>query len=254
MSSFQSQFVMMLLAEMDSVILEAATPLPGEIIPPFESEEIARDEFRGRCRKILLARLAAPDAPALPKPKPVKAPKAPKAAPAAAAAAEPMAGLDVAMAALSVEEKPKKPVKAPKAPKAAPPRVKMNGQLRASFKAIAKKLRVGITKETEGPLVAYLNAMSQEEYDLKKSDEHIEDFLKRLPSPAAAAPEKVMTDLTKVEFDDKEFFVDRETKRVYAWAEKDEDKEDEPYYEDPPRFDYRAKGYVGMAKFADMEL
>jgi len=103
-------------------------------------------------------------------------------------------------------------------------------------------------KELEPELLTYLNALSKEDFNAKKAEEHIADFV-AARKPKAAEPEsdgKVEADLDVVEFNGKEYYVNPETKRVYE-GEGECDA-------DGNWTSYKGVGYVGMAAFADMKL
>ena len=97
-------------------------------------------------------------------------------------------------------------------------------------------------KELEPELLKYLNALSKEVFNAKKAEEHVADFLaSRVPSDG-----KVETDLCVVEFENKEYFINPETKRVY---------EGEGVYDEESGWtNYKPVGYVGMAAFAEMKM
>lgn len=107
-------------------------------------------------------------------------------------------------------------------------------------------------KELETPLLTYLNALSKEEFDGKKAEEHVVDFLaSRAPKPEPApAPvvvdDKVDAELTVVDFEGKEYYVNPETKRVYEGEGTCD--------EDGNWTNYKGVGYVGMAMFEKMTL
>ena len=97
-------------------------------------------------------------------------------------------------------------------------------------------------KELEPELLKYLNGLSKEEFDAKKAEEHVAEFV------ASRKPDdgKVEADLTVVEFNGKEYYVNPETKRVYE-GEGECDAEGN-------WTSYKGVGYVGMAAFAEMKL
>lgn len=231
MSSFQSKFASLLLAEVESAIMKAATP--SESVPEFATAEAARDHFRDLVMSDLTTRFGV----VAPKTKAAKAPKA----------VAPVEALTAAMGALTVEEKPKKGKKTK--PAVEVNLAKIDPTWRKHLKAGAKALKKEITKDTERVLLAYLNGLSKEEFNAKKSEEHIATFLEDLPAPpaiAAAMAATVPTTLTKVEFQDQDYFVNLETKRVY---EGDGVPDDAGNY-----VNYTPVGYVGMMKFAEMEI
>lgn len=97
-------------------------------------------------------------------------------------------------------------------------------------------------KERESELLAYLNGLTKEQFDAKKAEDHVRDFI--------AAPKaddgKVEADLIVVEFNGKEYYVNPETKRVYE-GEGECDAEGN-------WTSYKGVGYVGMAAFAEMKV
>jgi len=97
-------------------------------------------------------------------------------------------------------------------------------------------------KELEPELLKYLNGLSKEEFDGKKAEEHVAAFV------ASRKPDdgKVEAELTVVEFNGKEYYVNPETKRVYE-GEGECDA-------DGNWTSYKGVGYVGMAAFAEMKL
>jgi hypothetical protein len=104
-------------------------------------------------------------------------------------------------------------------------------------------------KELEPELLKYLNALSKEDFNAKKAEDHVADFIASRVTKAvesAQADGKVETDLIVVEFEGKEYFVNPETKRVYE-GEGTCDAEGN-------WTNYKGVGYVGMAAFADMKV
>ena len=97
-------------------------------------------------------------------------------------------------------------------------------------------------KELEPELLKYLNGLSKEEFDAKKAEEHVADFV------ASRKPDdgKVEAELSVVEFNGKEYYVNPETKRVYE-GEGECDAEGN-------WTSYKGVGYVGMAAFAEMKM
>lgn len=100
-------------------------------------------------------------------------------------------------------------------------------------------------KDLEPQLLTYLNAMSKEEFNSKKAEEHIAEFLASRGRKASEV-EKVETDLTEVDFQGKTYYVNPETRRVYEGEGE--------YSDDVGWSNYKGVGYVGMAAFADMKL
>lgn len=102
-------------------------------------------------------------------------------------------------------------------------------------------------KELEPELLKYLNALSKEDFNAKKAEEHVADFIASRVAKAAEADGKVEADVEVVEFNGKEYYVNPETKRVYE-GEGTYDEETGQWTS------YKGVGYVGMAAFADMTL
>lgn len=96
-------------------------------------------------------------------------------------------------------------------------------------------------KEQEAELLTFLNAMDKEAFNAKKAEAHIAAFLTK-----PEADGKVSADLTVVEFNGKDYFVNPETKRVYEGEGE--------YDEEVGWTNYKPVGYVGMAAFTDMSL
>lgn len=125
---------------------------------------------------------------------------------------------------------------------------KVDPTWRKHLKTGAKAQKVEVTKEMEAALLTHLNGLTKEEFNAKKAEEHVSTFLGRSNAAAAPAEEtKMPTNLTVVEFEGKEYFVNEETKRVYV-GEGEEDPETGGWTH------YEPIGYVGMEPFADMEI
>ena len=101
-------------------------------------------------------------------------------------------------------------------------------------------------KELEPELLTYLNGMSTVEFNDKKAEEHVADFIASRVTKAAESDGKVEADLIEVEFDGKTYYVNPETKRVYE-GEGTCDA-------DGNWTNYKGVGYVGMAVFTDMKV
>jgi hypothetical protein len=168
-------------------------------------------------------------------PVPTKEKKAPKKrAPKAKADAEAPVVVEAAPApAPAPAKEPKK--RAPKA-KAEGSAVnhpkKLNKTEENKVKKIATELKVEAKDED---VLAYLNGLSAEEYAAKTFDEHVRTFL--TPKETAVA-ETVAKRGLLVEFNGNDYWVDPETKKVYATN----GSVDEHI------------GHVGMLEFADMEI
>lgn len=156
--------------------------------------------------------------------------------------------LTKAMEQLKIAEPPKaekkKPGPKPKAKKSEGPVniEKLNPTQTKKLKQIADELKVEGDKKK---LLEYLNSLSSDEFDSRKFDDHIRAFLTPVPAPE---PEKKMAEvsLMSVDFNDKEYFVDVESKRVFEGAGE--------YDEEVGWTSYNPVGYVGMAAFKDMEM
>ena len=186
----------------------------------FDTPEAARDDFI----KLLIAELF-PESPQVP---------------AAVRETVEVPVLEEAMSKMTLEE-PKKP-KATTGQRAKPgpkPKPKPEGPVNIEKlnPTQAKKLKAASADADKKAFLAYLNGLTSEEFDDKKFEDHIKDFL----APAAVVEEKPQTaelELTEVEFEGETYLVDSNTKKVYK-----ENGEVCEYV-----------GDVGLAKFADMEI
>jgi len=159
---------------------------------------------------------------------PKKSPK--KEAPAAEAPASP-------------PKSPKKE-KAPKAPKKVKPAEDANlPKIDPTWRKHLKKADKDGGKERETELLAYLNALTKEEFNAKKAEDHVTAFL---AGRVTVDDGKVDAALEEVEFEGKVYFINAETKRVYE-GEGECDAEGN-------WTNYKPVGYVGMAAFAKMEV
>ena len=137
--------------------------------------------------------------------------------------------------------------KKPRKPKAEKPADDANlAKVDPTFKKHLKKADKDHAKELEPELLKYLNAFSKEEFHAKKAEEHVADFVASRVSKAAESDGKVWADLTVVEFEGKDYFVNPETKRVYVGEGTCD--------EDGIWTNYKGVGYAGMAAFADMTV
>jgi hypothetical protein len=101
-------------------------------------------------------------------------------------------------------------------------------------------------KELEPELLKYLNGLSKEEFDAKKAEEHVAEFVASRAAKPAEDDGKVAAELVEIEFNGKTYSINPETKRVY---------EGEGEYDDETGWtNYKPVGYVGMAAFAEMKL
>ena len=145
---------------------------------------------------------------------------------------------------------PKKAAKAPKAPKVVKPAEDSNlPKMDPTWRKHLKKADKAATKESESELLTYLNALTKEEFNAKKAEDHVAQFVaSRAAAPAAAVADdgKESADLTEIDFEGKTYFVNPESKRVY---------EGEGEYDDEVGWtSYKPVGYVGMAVFEKMEV
>jgi hypothetical protein len=147
-----------------------------------------------------------------------------------------------------VAESPKKSPKKPAAKKVKPAEDANLQKIDPTWRKHLKKADKDGAKESEPLLLAYLNALTKEEFNAKKAEDHVTDFLAGRAAPAAAVEDdgKVAAELTTVEFEGKDYFVNPETKRVYEGEGE--------YDEEIGWTSYKPVGYVGMAAFETMEL
>ena len=101
------------------------------------------------------------------------------------------------------------------------------------------------SKDIEPELLNYLNVLSKEEFNAKKAEDHVADFVaSRVTKPVDDG--KVEADLVEVDFESKTYYVNPETKRVY---------EGEGVFDEETGWtNYKPVGYVGMAAFEKMIL
>lgn len=204
---------------------------------------------------------------------PAKSPKEVKAEAKAAAAAAKAAEKEAAKAAKEAAKSPKKAkkatkeeveapapspkkspkaAKAPKAPKVAKPAEDSNlPKMDPTWRKHLKKADKAATKESESELLAYLNALTKEEFNAKKAEDHVADFLAGRAAPAVAQPKeendgKELADITEIEFEGKTYSVNLKSKRVYEGEGE--------YNEEVGWTNYKGVGYVGMAAFEKMEV
>jgi hypothetical protein len=145
-------------------------------------------------------------------------------------------------------ESPTKTVKVPKAPKKVKPAEDANLQkIDPTWRKHLKKADKDGAKESEPLLLAYLNAMTKEEFNATKAEDHVAAFVASRATPPAKETGTVEAGLQIVEFEGKEYFVNPETKRVY---------EGEGVYNEATCewSSYKGVGYVGMGAFETMEV
>lgn len=96
-------------------------------------------------------------------------------------------------------------------------------------------------KELEPQLLEYVNSLTNEEFHAKTTEAHVADFV------ASRSDGKVLSDVTEVEFEGKDYYVNPETKRVY---------EGEGVYNESTQewTNYKPVGYVGMGAFTEMKM
>lgn len=154
-----------------------------------------------------------------------------------AAKAEAKAAEKAAKAAAKAE------AKAAKKAAASPPKADVNvPKIDPTWRKCLKEADKEHAKELEPELLKYLNSIANAVFNDKTAKQHVAEFLASR-APAPAAPMEPI-DLEVVEFNGKEYYVNRETKRVYVGV----------YGEDGELKVTDGVGYVGMAEFKDMEL
>lgn len=136
------------------------------------------------------------------------------------------------------EKKPRKP----RAKKEEAPvnMAKMDATLSKQLTAIAKEMKVKADKKE---VLAHLNAMSAEDFNAKKFEEHVRNFLKKPEEKKTV--DLVGVELVWTEFEGEEYYVDPESKRVFSPIGE---------WNDGKPTGWEPVGYMGMAKFADMTL
>jgi len=143
----------------------------------------------------------------------------------------------VVPAAVEVPAKEKKP----RAKKTAVPEnanlAKIDPTWRKHLKAADKEH----AKELEPQLLEYVNSLSNEDFHAKTTEAHVADFV------ASRSDGKVEAELTVIEFEGKDYYVNPETKRVYegegTWTKATQEWTN-----------YKPVGYVGMAAFTEMKM
>jgi hypothetical protein len=138
--------------------------------------------------------------------------------------------------------KVKSPKEAAKVVLPASPKPEVNlAKIDPTWRKALKEADKDHAKELEPELLKHLNALSNAGFHSRTAREHVAEFLaSRAPVAEPSAP----VDLEVVEFQGKEFYVNRETKRVYEGVTNAEGE----------LTITRPVGYVGMADFKDMEL
>ena len=96
-------------------------------------------------------------------------------------------------------------------------------------------------KELEPQLLEYVNNLTNEDFHAKTTEAHVADFV------ASRSDGKVEAELTVIEFEGKDYYVNPETKRVYEgegmWTKSTQEWTN-----------YKPVGYVGMAAFTEMKM
>lgn len=167
--------------------------------------------------------------------------------PTAPAAKDPVDELTEQVKNLKIEAPKEKKPRKPRAKKEEVPMnmAKMDATLSKQLTAIAKEMKVKADKKE---VLAYLNAMTAEDYNAKKFEEHVRNFLKK-PEEEKKEEKKTVelvgVELVWTEFEGEEYYVDPESKRVYSPVGE---------WNDGKPAGWEPVGYMGMAKFADMVL
>jgi len=203
------------------------------------SEE-AKAAMKAKREATKAAKSAAPAAPASPTPAPAPpAPAAPK-KPKKKASTEPVEPVPAPALAPELPASPKK--KAAPKKKAVAPAGEVNlAKIDPTWRKHLKAADKDRAKELEPELLTYLNGLSKDDFNAKKAEEHVQDFV---TTWRTAAVEKQEAELTEVEFNGKEYLVNPETKRVYEITSVDADGMPS----------VNPIGYVGMAAFKEMIL
>lgn len=145
--------------------------------------------------------------------------------------------------AAKAEAKKASPKKAAEKPLPASPKLDVNvPKIDPTWRKCLKEADKEHAKELEPELLKYLNSISNAVFNDRTAKQHVAEFLASR-APAPAAPMEPI-DLEVVEFKGKEYYVNRETKRVYVGV----------YGDDGELKVTDGVGYVGMAEFKDMEL
>ena len=124
--------------------------------------------------------------------------------------------LEEAMATLTLEESKKPEPKKKPGPKAkvkpeGPVNIeKLNPTQTKKLKAASEELKVELDKKG---YLAYLNNLTPEDFDAKKFEDHIKDFLAPPPPVEEPKTEVAEVELVEVEFDDETCLVDPTTKK-----------------------------------------
>lgn len=160
---------------------------------------------------------------------------------------EPVVEVSGSNAAAGSVDAPAEKVKKPRKPKADKPAEDANlAKVDPTWRKHLKHADKDHAKELEPELLKYLNALSKDDFNAKKAEEHVADFIASRVTAAVESDGKVEADLNVVEFNGKEYYVNPETKRVYE-GEGECDA-------DGAWTNYKGVGYVGMAAFAEMSL
>ncbi len=173
-----------------------------------------------------------------------EAAKAAKEAEKAAAKAAKEAEKEAAKAAKAAEKAAKKSPKAAEVALPASPKPVANvPKIDPTWRKLLKEADKEHAKELEPELLKYLNGISNAVFNDKPARQHVAEFL-AARKPAAEPEPAGPVDLDVVEFNGQDYYVNRETKRVYEGV----------MGEDGDLKITRPVGYVGMADFKDMVL
>lgn len=182
---------------------------------------------------------AAPAEPTTPEPK-KKLTKEEKAAEKAAKEEKKKADAEAKEAAKKAKEDAKKAKEEAKKPKAEKPKEttvnmeKLNPSQTKQLKAAAEKAKAPIAKDINKKFLEHLNQLSAADFNAKKLDEHMVDFVTPLaPAPTPPAEEESV----ETEWNGKTYWVDKEGR----------------VYEEVDGVD-KLVGRVGIAHFKDMEM
>ena len=214
-----------------------------------EAAAAAKAEAKAAKEAAKAAKVASPKKSPEEKAAEKEAAKAAKEAEKAAAKAAKEAEKEAAKAAKEAEKAAakaaKEAAKAADKPLPASPQAQANvAKIDPTWRKALKEADKEHAKELEPELLKYLNALSNAAFNEKTARQHVADFIASR-APAAAAEPMAQIDLEVVEFNDVDYYVNPETKRVYEGvldADTGELKITRPV------------GYVGMAEFKDMKL
>ena len=209
-----------------------------------EAAAKAKEEAKAAKEAAKAAKAASPKKSPEEKAAEKEAAKAAKEAEKAAAKAAKEAEKEAAKAAKAAEKAAKKSPKAAEVALPASPKAAANvPKIDPTWRKLLKEADKEHAKELEPELLKYLNGISNAVFNDKPARQHVAEFLesrKPVAQPEPAGP----IDLEVVEFNGQDYYVNRETKRVYEGVM--DDSGDLKVT--------RPVGYVGMADFKDMVL